>query len=108
PAVRDRVGGRPAAVRRHPRREPAVAPSPAAVMVVLSREDAAAGRAPRSHATARLLVPHVVLLFACFVAIAPFVWSFFGSFKPFKELISSPDLLPRTRALAEHLHDRGH
>jgi multiple sugar transport system permease protein len=72
-------------------------------MVVLSREDAAAGRSQRTVATARTLVPHVVLLFACFVAIAPFVWSFFGSFKPFKELISSPDLLPRTWTLANYI-----
>ena len=72
-------------------------------MVVLSREDAAAGRSQRTLATARSLVPHVVLLFACFVAIAPFVWSFFGSFKPFKELISSPDLLPRTWTLANYI-----
>lgn len=49
------------------------------------------------------VVPHALLLIACFLAIAPFVWSFFGSFKPFKELISSPDLLPRTWTLANYV-----
>ena len=72
-------------------------------MVVLTRADEAARRPQRALDTARSLVPHVVLLFACFVAIAPFVWSFFGSFKPFKELISSPDLLPRTWTLANYI-----
>jgi multiple sugar transport system permease protein len=48
------------------------------------------------------LVPHAILLFACFLAIAPFVWSFFGSFKPFKELISSADLFPRTWTIANY------
>ncbi len=49
------------------------------------------------------LLPHAVLLFACFVAVAPFVWSLFGSFKPFKELISSADLIPRTWTVANYV-----
>jgi multiple sugar transport system permease protein len=49
------------------------------------------------------LAPHLVLLLACFVAVAPFVWSFFGSFKPFKELVSSGDLLPHEWTLANYI-----
>lgn len=48
-------------------------------------------------------IPHLVLFFACFLAVAPFVWSFFGSFKTFKELISSADLLPHTWTLANYV-----
>src|SRR6476659_6587695 len=40
---------------------------------------------------------HVVLL--AMVALAPFVWSIFASFKPFKELVSSQNLLPHTWTL---------
>ncbi len=48
-------------------------------------------------------IPHLVLFFACFLAVAPFIWSFFGSFKTFKELISSADLLPHTWTLANYV-----
>lgn len=48
------------------------------------------------------LLPHAILIFACFLAVAPFVWSLFGSFKPFKELISSADLLPHTWTVANY------
>jgi multiple sugar transport system permease protein len=47
-------------------------------------------------------LPHVVLFVACFLAVAPFIWSFFGSFKPFKELISSKDILPHVWTLAHY------
>ena len=39
---------------------------------------------------------HIVLLAMSLLALAPFVWSIFASFKPFKELVSSQDLLPHT------------
>ena len=42
---------------------------------------------------------HVVLLAMAVLALAPFVWSIFASFKPFKELVSSQDLLPHTWTL---------
>jgi multiple sugar transport system permease protein len=42
---------------------------------------------------------HVVLLAMAFLALAPFIWSIFASFKPFKELVSSQDLLPHTWTL---------
>ena len=40
-----------------------------------------------------------MLLIACFVAVAPFVWSFLGSLKPFRELVSSGDMLPKVWTL---------
>lgn len=51
-------------------------------------------------------IPHVVLIIACFVAVAPFVWSFLGSLKPFRELVSSSDMIPHvwtTKAYADIL-----
>ena len=42
---------------------------------------------------------HVVLLAMAVLALAPFVWSIFASFKPFKELVSSQNLLPHTWTL---------
>ena len=42
---------------------------------------------------------HIVLLALAFLALAPFIWSIFASFKPFKELVSSQDLLPHTWTL---------
>src|SRR4249919_3346474 len=55
-------------------------------------------------------VPHIILFIACFLAVAPLVWSFFGSFKPFKELISSKDVLPHvwTTAHYEEIINRAH
>ncbi|MEO7911644.1 MAG: carbohydrate ABC transporter permease [Roseiflexaceae bacterium] len=44
-------------------------------------------------------VMHVVLLAMAFLALAPFIWSIFASFKPFKELVSTQDLLPHTWTL---------
>jgi len=44
-------------------------------------------------------LPHIVLLIACFVAVAPFVWAFLGSLKPFRELVSSSDMLPKVWTL---------
>src|SRR5947209_4666871 len=42
---------------------------------------------------------HLFLLVWCIIAVAPFVWSFLASFKPFRELVSSQDLFPHTWTL---------
>jgi len=42
---------------------------------------------------------HVVLLVFAFLAIAPFVWMLFASFKKYRELVTSPDLLPHVWTL---------
>lgn len=67
-------------------------------------------RPPRLRHRGTAAVPHVILFIACFLAVAPFVWSFFGSFKPFKELISSRDVLPHvwTTAHYEEIINRAH
>jgi multiple sugar transport system permease protein len=44
-------------------------------------------------------VMHIVLLTVAFLSLAPFIWSIFASFKPFKELVSTQDLLPHTWTL---------
>src|SRR5262245_64881688 len=44
-------------------------------------------------------VLHVVLLVFAFLAIAPFVWMLFASFKKYRELVTSPDILPRVWTL---------
>jgi multiple sugar transport system permease protein len=68
------------------------------------------GRPIRLRHRGAAAVPHVILFIACFLAVAPFVWSFFGSFKPFKELISSRDVLPHvwTTAHYEEIINRAH
>lgn len=42
---------------------------------------------------------HMVLIVMCILALAPFVWTIFASFKPFKELVSSTALLPKVWTL---------
>lgn len=42
---------------------------------------------------------HALLLVLAFLAVAPLVWAIFASLKPFKELVSSRDLLPHTWTL---------
>lgn len=42
---------------------------------------------------------HVVLLAMAVLALAPFVWSIFASFKLYKDLVSSQNLLPHTWTL---------
>jgi multiple sugar transport system permease protein len=42
---------------------------------------------------------HLVLFIMCALAIAPFIWTVFASFKPFRELVSSTALLPQTWTL---------
>ncbi len=46
---------------------------------------------------------HVVLLVMAVLALAPFVWSVFASFKAFKELTSSTDLLPHVWTLNSYI-----
>jgi multiple sugar transport system permease protein len=45
---------------------------------------------------------HAVLIVMSVVAIFPFVWMTFASFKPFKELVESKDLLPHTWTLRNY------
>ena len=45
------------------------------------------------------LVLHLILFTLAFVSVVPFIWSIFASFKPFRELVSSPDFLPHTWTL---------
>ncbi len=59
----------------------------------------AQGARDRSGRAVNRALPHIVLLIACFVAVAPFVWSFLGSLKPFRELVSSSDMLPKVWTL---------
>ncbi len=40
------------------------------------------------------LATHAVLTFASLLAIVPFVWMFFSSFKTFKDLVSNPGMMP--------------
>jgi ABC-type glycerol-3-phosphate transport system permease component len=47
-------------------------------------------------------VIHAVLIVASFTSVGPLIWTFFGSFKPFKELVSSAALLPQTWTLANY------
>lgn len=61
-------------------------------------------RSAREHAVrlAGRAIPHAVLLVACFLSLAPFIWSFFGSLKPFRELVSSRELLPQVWTLSAY------
>lgn len=49
------------------------------------------------------IIPHATLLIASFLAVAPFLWSVFGSFKRFKELVESAELLPRIWTLDNYV-----
>ncbi len=42
----------------------------------------------------RQTVLHVIVLFFAVISVAPFIWMIFGSFKAYKELVSSTALLP--------------
>src|SRR5579871_2148720 len=60
---------------------------------------------PRRRLTRGLLnqtLLHLVLLVMSFLALAPFLWSVFASFKAFKELTSSTDLLPHVWTLSSY------
>src|SRR5258708_27394991 len=47
-------------------------------------------------------VLHVILIFFSLLALGPFVWMIFGSFKEYKELVQSTDLLPHVWTLANY------
>lgn len=53
--------------------------------------------------SAGTIASHGVLIAASFVAIAPFVWSTFGSFKRFRELVESAEMLPRVWTLDNYV-----
>ncbi|MHB1293832.1 MAG: carbohydrate ABC transporter permease [Anaerolineae bacterium] len=46
---------------------------------------------------------HALLVIASFIAFVPFVWMVFGSFKDFRELVSSPALLPHAWTLKNYV-----
>ena len=46
---------------------------------------------------------HAVLLVFSFVGVSPFVWMVFASFKKYRELVTSPDLLPHVWTLDNYL-----
>src|SRR5215204_1940167 len=48
------------------------------------------------------LVLHIILITIALSAILPFVWMVFASFKNFKELVSSRQLLPQVWTLANY------
>jgi len=53
------------------------------------------------HGVGQVLLHAMLLLFSV-AAVAPFVWMLFGSFKNFRELVSSTDLLPHVWTLANY------
>jgi multiple sugar transport system permease protein len=48
-------------------------------------------------------VLHVVLVVFSFVGVSPFVWMLFASFKKYRELVTSPDLLPHVWTVDNYL-----
>jgi multiple sugar transport system permease protein len=53
----------------------------------------------RAKKVAGQLVPHTILIILSLGAVLPFIWMLFASFKPFKELVNSLDLLPHVWTL---------
>jgi multiple sugar transport system permease protein len=53
--------------------------------------------------SASQLASHAVLLFVSLLAIVPFVWMFFASFKTFKDLVSNPGMLPQIWTVANYV-----
>lgn len=49
------------------------------------------------------IASHGLLIVASLIALAPFVWSTFGSFKRFRELVESSELLPRVWTLDNYI-----
>src|SRR5690348_12647064 len=45
------------------------------------------------------IILHLILIIVALVALMPMVWCVFASFKHFRELVSSPDLLPHVWTL---------
>jgi len=54
---------------------------------------------PRPSIAIGQVLTHAILLLAAVMAVAPFIWMFFASFKTFKELVSSQQLLPQVWTL---------
>jgi multiple sugar transport system permease protein len=46
---------------------------------------------------------HAVLIFVALLAIVPFIWMFFSSFKTFKDLVSNPGMLPQVWTTANYV-----
>lgn len=49
------------------------------------------------------LISHVVLLFMSVLAVFPFIWMIFASFKTFKDLVSSTQMLPQVWTLNNYI-----
>ena len=56
-----------------------------------------------SQATLGQFVSHAVLLFAAVLAIVPFIWMIFASFKTFKDLVSSTQMLPEVWTMNNYI-----
>jgi multiple sugar transport system permease protein len=56
-----------------------------------------------SQASLGQLIAHVILLFMAVLAIFPFIWMIFASFKTFKDLVSSNKLLPEVWTLNNYI-----
>src|SRR4051794_31130425 len=51
----------------------------------------------------RQTVLHIVVLFFAAISVAPFIWMIFGSFKSYKELVSSTALLPHVWTINNYI-----
>ena len=49
------------------------------------------------------ILPHIVLLFFSVLAIVPFIWMIFASFKTFKDLVSSTQMLPQVWTMNNYI-----
>lgn len=56
-----------------------------------------------SQATLGQFVSHAVLLFVSVLAIVPFIWMIFASFKTFKDLVSSTQMLPEVWTMNNYI-----
>jgi multiple sugar transport system permease protein len=53
------------------------------------------------------IVTHGILIFVSLLAVVPFIWMFFASFKTFKDLVSSPGMLPKVWTLNNYIEISG-
>ncbi|CAA9322177.1 MAG: hypothetical protein AVDCRST_MAG93-5796, partial [uncultured Chloroflexia bacterium] len=70
-----------------------------AVPIEIARPTSVAGRRRPTRRFFTQGAMHLLLFSLCVLAIAPFIWTVFASFKPFRELVSSTALLPKTWTL---------
>ncbi len=49
------------------------------------------------------IASHAILIFVSLLAVVPFIWMFFASFKTFKDLVSSPGMLPKVWTLNNYI-----